>query len=104
MKPDTAAWAFEEFGDAQLGDPRRTARLVGVAARAAEQPTGRLTEIFQDRAELEGAYRLIESPHVDEQAVGDTVYRATARRASSEALVLVPVDGSNITVPWGGWH
>ncbi|MBK7777208.1 MAG: hypothetical protein IPI43_24305 [Sandaracinaceae bacterium] len=37
---DATTWADEEFGGADLGDVRRTRRLVRVAARVAQAPGG----------------------------------------------------------------
>jgi hypothetical protein len=39
---DPLAWAEETFGEAQLGDPRRSRRLVRVAAQVAADPQGSL--------------------------------------------------------------
>ena len=62
---ETGAWAQEEYGDAQLGSKRRTDRLVQMAARGAHRPSGIVSEVFNDSAELEGAYRFVRNPHVD---------------------------------------
>jgi len=97
---ETGAWAQEEYGDAQLGSKRRTDRLVQMAARGAHRPSGIVSEVFNDSAELEGAYRFVRNPHVDHVEIGAAAHRATARRASGAPFVFVPVDGSNITVPW----
>jgi len=35
-------WAFEEFGQARLADPRWRRRLVSMAERAARRPAGRV--------------------------------------------------------------
>jgi hypothetical protein len=51
-------WAQKEFGSAQLGDSRRTQRLVQVAQALAERPQGTLPGTFSSWAELKGAYRL----------------------------------------------
>ena len=97
---ETDAWATEEFGEANLGNKLRTARLVQMASRAAEKPAGTLPEVFSSQAELEGSYRFVESVHIDHQAVASATHRSTARRSAEEDFVYVPVDGSNITVPW----
>ena len=39
---DPLVWAQETFGAAELGDPRRTRRLVRVAAQMAADPQGSL--------------------------------------------------------------
>lgn len=52
-----AEWAQTEFGFAQLGDPRRTARLVKIAQKLAASPGGTLPQALADWAELKAAYR-----------------------------------------------
>src|SRR5262249_38313011 len=54
------AWAIESFGHAELGDERRTRRLVGMARRAARSPAGRVTEVFCQPAERQAAYDFLE--------------------------------------------
>lgn len=50
-------WAQTEFGLAQLGDQRRTKRLIKIAAGLAQSPGGTLPQAFADWAELKAAYR-----------------------------------------------
>ena len=49
-------WAYDEFGHAELGDVRRTTRLVRMAASLAERPAGKVLEVFRSNAEQQGAY------------------------------------------------
>jgi hypothetical protein len=56
MRP--CVWARQNFSGAQLGDVRRTRRLVQVAAALAARPSGTLPSAMPDWAELKGAYRL----------------------------------------------
>lgn len=57
-------WAGAVFSEAELGDIRRTRRLVKVAARVAENPSGTLPLAFPQWAELKAAYRLLENEKV----------------------------------------
>ncbi len=50
-------WAQNEFGFAQLGDVRRSKRLVKIATNLAAAPGGTLPQAFPDWAELKAAYR-----------------------------------------------
>jgi hypothetical protein len=59
-----ADWAQDEFGLAQLGDKRRTERLIHVATNLAANPGGTLPQAFPDWAELKAAYRLLNQQHV----------------------------------------
>jgi len=52
-----AQWAQHEFAFAQLGDSRRTKRLVNIATHLAAAPGGTLPQAFPDWAELKAAYR-----------------------------------------------
>src|SRR5262249_4895664 len=59
-----AEWAQMEFGSAQLGDQRRTKRLVSVAQHLARNPGGRLPQAFPQWDQLKAAYRFFSQPHV----------------------------------------
>jgi hypothetical protein len=60
----TAQWAQMEFGSAQLGDARRSARLVEVSAAVATCPSGTLPASLPDWAGLKAAYRLLDNEAV----------------------------------------
>lgn len=94
-------WAAEEFGAANLGDKRRTRRLVGVAGQAARRPAGTVTSVFETSAEREGAYRLLEKQAGQREAVARAAHAATLQRASGP-YVMVPVDGSALSLPAAG--
>lgn len=57
-----AGWANTELCDAELGDVRRTARAVKVAAALAKSPGGTLPDPISNWAELKAAYRLLNHP------------------------------------------
>lgn len=59
MTNATEKWAWEEFGQAQLGDKRRTDRLVEIAQVLAEQPTPSISQASSDRAGLKATYPLL---------------------------------------------
>ena len=98
MSSDASGWALETFGQAAVGDTRRAARLVSMAARAASTPAGRVTEVFQSSAEREGAFRLLENPSVASERVADALFEATARLCKPEKLIYVALDGSSLTL------
>lgn len=97
MQDSAEAWSLEEFGDAALGDPRRTARLVAMGSRAARQPGGKVTQVFEGAAR-EGAYRWLENEDVSAEAVTSAAARAAARRAANHRLVFVPIDQSSLSI------
>ena len=57
-----AQWAQMEFALVQLGDPRRTQRLVKLATRLAERPGGTLPQALPQWEELKAAYRFFSRP------------------------------------------
>src|SRR5512138_3099425 len=63
------AWAQNEFEFAQLGDPRRTKRLVKIATKLAANPGGTLPAAFPDWAELKAAYRFMGQRGVSYESV-----------------------------------
>jgi hypothetical protein len=57
-------WSRDTFGGAVLGDVRRTERPVGMAAAAASNPAGKVTQVFSSSADREGAFRFLENDDV----------------------------------------
>lgn len=64
-----ALWAEQEMGQAQLGDRRRTRRLVKVTLALAQNPNGTLPSTFTDWKDLRAAYRLLAEPDVTHDAI-----------------------------------
>ena len=52
-------WAVKTFGAAELGDPRRTDRLIKVASALAANPSASLPHALETWGETQGAYRLL---------------------------------------------
>jgi hypothetical protein len=90
-------WAAREFGGATLGNQLRVRRLVAIAAGCAERPAGKVTEVFSSGAEREGAYRFLESDHVDPDAMMVAAHEAGAKRCIDAPFVYVPIDQSTLT-------
>jgi hypothetical protein len=55
-------WAVETFSAAELGDPRRTDRLILVASALAANPSASLPHALETWGETQGAYRLLSDP------------------------------------------
>jgi hypothetical protein len=95
MRQDSIAlWAQEEFGHAELGDARRTARLVAMGSQVARRPGGTVTKVFEDAAAREGAFRFLESDQFSSSDVQAAMRVATAKRAAAHRFVYVPIDQS----------
>jgi hypothetical protein len=82
-------WAREEYGHAELGDPRRTNRLVRMAASLAERPGGKILDVFRSNAEQQGAYDLLSNVRVTREAMLAAAETATLRRCAGEPWVHV---------------
>lgn len=91
-------WARDTFGGAVLGDVRRTERLVAMAAAAANNPAGKVTQVFSSSADREGAFRLLENDDVRSARVSDAVFDASAQMCADEAFVFVAVDATSLTL------
>lgn len=89
-------WAYEEFGHAELGDSRRTARLVRMLATIAERPAGKVVEVFRSSAERQGAYDLLSNDAVRSSALLASIQEATATRSTEHPFVHVVVDGTSL--------
>jgi hypothetical protein len=97
MKSAARAWAEEEFGRAELGDPRRVCRLVKLSTSAATKPSGTITGVLTSSAEREGAFRFLQNKHISYEAVARASFEATARRCHEYPWVFVAVDGSSLS-------
>jgi hypothetical protein len=91
-------WAEEMFGGAALGDPRRTARLISMAATAARNPAGKVTQVFQSSAEREGAFRLLENDAVPSARVSEAVFDAAAAHCAEQTVVFVALDATTLSL------
>jgi hypothetical protein len=91
-------WAEREFGDAELGDKRRTKRLVEIAAGALRRPAGRVTEVFGTDAERQGAYDFLENEEVGAGDVLAAAVRATVRRIAKQPYAFVAIDGTSVSL------
>ena len=92
-----STWAIEEFGCADLGDARRTTRVVAMAARLSERPAGKVSVAFPTCAERQGAYGFLGNEQILVESLVDGAGDACARRSASESFVFVPVDGTSAT-------
>jgi hypothetical protein len=98
MTTSVAKWAEEQFGSTQLGDVRRTRRLVEMAARAAMRPSGKVSVVFDRSREREGAYDFLESRLADSAAIAASMFDATVARASGAKSAYVVLDISTVTL------
>ena len=96
---DVEAWAAEEFGGAELGDQRRTRRLVRLAEQVARRPAGTVTGACKSSASREGAFRLLENGAIRAEPVADAMALAAFRRCQkARRRIHVPIDGTALTL------
>lgn len=92
-----STWAKNTFGDAQLGDLRRTKRLVGVAASFA-QHTGESIPAAcgSSAAAMEGAYRFARNDAVEPTDIAEGGFAATAKliKKLKPKVLLAPEDST----------
>jgi hypothetical protein len=82
------AWARTHFGEAPLGDRRRTERLVKLAAQVAGDPSGSFPEQTETWADLKAAYRLFDCPEVTFAAVLAPHWQQTRVRPPGRYLII----------------
>jgi hypothetical protein len=81
-----------DLARAELGDPRRTRRVVLTGTRMARDPSATLPQLLGDDAEVEGAYRMANSPRVTFEAMMMGHAQGTAERAKEARRVIVVHD------------
>lgn len=94
---DNAKWAEKTFGDTHLGDPRRTSRLVKLAAALANTPGKPIVNITTSPADMEGAYRFIRNESVDATSIAEAGFNATATQAEQHKTLLALEDTTTIS-------
>lgn len=90
-------WAQENFGSSDLGDKRRSARLVRMAGDLARHAGSSLLKACDgDEAAAEGMYRLLRNDEVDPGAIAEGGFQATVRRAGTCEVLLAVEDSTSL--------
>jgi hypothetical protein len=93
-------WAAQEFGGAELGDRRRSQRLINSALAQANQPGKAFCSVAQgDWAAAKGYYRMIDSAQdsaVTLEAILAPHRWRTLQRMQAQATVLCIQDGTDV--------
>jgi Transposase DNA-binding/Transposase DDE domain len=87
------------FQRADLGDPRRVRRAVGLAESLAKAPQLTLPKVWSTPAELEAGYRFLRSPHTEFCALMEAVQRAAREAALRQGACLVLHDTTDVDSP-----
>jgi hypothetical protein len=93
--PDARQWAERHFGAAELGDPRRTRRLVESAARIAGHPEKSFPQVF-DWDQLRAFYNLCHQRTATLEAVQRPHWEMTRRAMGQLPLVLIVHDTTEL--------
>lgn len=97
VRESGATFGELHFGAADLGDRRRTRRLVASADAMIGQPAGTLPDKFDDPAGLKGLYRLMDCPAVTHAAVLEPARQRTlGLMAAAAGTVLVIHDWTEL--------
>jgi hypothetical protein len=87
----------EHFGAADLGDRRRSRRLVELADKIVQHPGGTLPDKVNDPASLKALYRLMNTQDVTHEAVLASSRERTLRvMRANEGMVLIIHDGTEL--------
>jgi hypothetical protein len=85
-------WAEGQFGSAQLGDRRRTRRLVRLAAQMAGNSSGTIPQQTGALADMKAAYRLFAADDVTHEAVCRPHFEQTRAQAARIPVVFYVQD------------
>lgn len=86
-----------EFADAQLGDARRTGRLLEVVRALDRDPSLSFPKAMGGDAALEGTYRLLSNPDVSAADILAPHQRATRERISGQREIIVAHDTTTVS-------
>ncbi|MFZ1829725.1 MAG: transposase DNA-binding-containing protein, partial [Candidatus Competibacteraceae bacterium] len=93
------SWAREEFKDLELGDARRTQRVIKLVDDLSAQPTGSIPLACGGWPETKAAYRLLDNPAVEWREILEVHTTRTVERMAGQPVVLCIQD----TTP-SGFH
>lgn len=93
---DRERWAVDQFGEADLGDERRTRRLVSTAALMAGNSSGTIPQQAGSEAAARGMYRLFSMEDVTHEAVCAPHFAQTRAAAARSPLVFLVQDTTEL--------
>ena len=84
----TLEWAQENFGACELGDKRRTKRLINVATQVADNPSASFPDQMETWSDLKAAYGLFAGEDVTFEAIARPHWELTKQRPAGRYLVI----------------
>jgi hypothetical protein len=94
--PASRSFGETMFGHAQLGDRRRTQRLVALVDQMLKHPGGSLPEKLRSPQDLKSLYRLCDRDEVTHRAIMDSMRPAVLEACAHEDEVLVIHDATEL--------
>ena len=89
-------WAESEFARAQLGDRRRTKRLVKIATNLVQSPSGTLPQAFPEWKDLKAAYRFFKQPEIGYQEIQQPHWQKTRAACQQPGQYLLIEDTTEL--------
>ena len=90
------SWAQVEFHDLELGDARRTARLIRLVDDLSAQPTGSIPLACGGWPETKAAYRLLDNPAMEWREILEVHTTRTVERMVGQPVVLCLQDTTEL--------
>jgi len=94
---DTEEWASNLFGNAKLGDARRTKRLVKLSHLMASNTGSSIVKASGSQASIEGAYRFIRNEGVEANDIANSGFSSLLPELALSKNVLALEDTSTLT-------
>jgi hypothetical protein len=91
-------WAVETFGAAELGDPRRTDRLVKVAAALGENPSVSLPRSMRNGADTQRTYRFLSNEAINHEQIMMPHWIQTRSEEEQRSQVLLIGDITDVNL------
>jgi hypothetical protein len=92
MNEEAESWVIEELGGTELGDKRRTARLIQLVNALGARPGASLPQAMENQAKLKAAYRFFDNEAIESGAILEEHLATTYRRIGQTSLVLAVQD------------
>ena len=93
---DRDGWAQRQFGEVDLGDVRRTRRLVKLGAQMAGNSSGTIPQQTGQLADMKAAYRLFAQEAVTHEAICAPHWQRTREQAGELPVVFLPQDTTEL--------
>ena len=93
---DPAVWAEENFGACELGDTRRTKRLVRIASQQAARPDGSTPDQTESWGECKAVYRLMDCEDVTHANIIEQHCEQTRRACPAGSVQLILCDTTEV--------